>query len=206
MKTLRIRIVNLVMMTMICFLYVLPFTLNAQQEGTFRDSRDNRVYQWNKIGKKIWMAENLKFQAKSGSWVYNNDSVNLESFGRLYDWSTASTACPKGWLLPTDLDWGALMNTYGGRDAAGGKLQENDSINRKINKKVTETGKTLSTLLGGIRHGDGTYTGLGLWGGFWSATSTSDGAKNYLFAHADKSISISSNDKNSAFSVRCVKK
>ena len=206
MKTLFIRIFHFVMITMICFLFILPFTLNAQQEGTFRDSRDNRVYQLIKIGKKIWMAENLKFNAKSGSWVYNNDSINLETFGRLYDWNTASSACPQGWNLPTELDFTSLMNTYGGKDAAGGKLQENDTTNLKITKKMTASGKTLSTVLGGVRHSDGTYTGIGLWGGFWSAASTNDGAKNYLFAHGNKSIVISTNDKASGFSVRCIKK
>ncbi len=205
MKTLRNRFIHCVMMTLISILFVLPFTLNAQQEGTSKDSRDHRVYQWIKIGNKIWMAENLKFSTQAGSWVYNNDSSNLETFGRLYDWNTASTACPKGWNLPTALDLASLMNTLGGRDAAGGKLQQMDTTNQKINKKITNTG-ALSTLLGGIRHSDGTFTGIGLWGGYWSGTSTNDGATNYLFAHGDKSLGLSTNDKGSGFSVRCVKK
>ena len=206
MKTLLSRFICLIMVTLISILFVFPFTSSAQQEGTFTDSRDNRNYQWMKIGKKIWMAENLKFSTQSGSWLYGNDSSNLESFGRLYDWKTASTACPKGWNLPADVDWTSLMSSLGGKEAAGGKLQQIDSAYQKKNKKTAETGKTLSMLLGGIRHGDGIYTGIGLWGGFWSGTSTNDGAKNYLFAHGDKSIGSSTNDKGSGFSVRCVKK
>ena len=206
MKTLRNRLVHFVLLSIISIPFIVPCSLNAQQAGTSKDSRDNRVYQWIKIGNKIWMAENLKFSAKTGSWLYNNDSTNLESFGRLYDWTSASTACPKGWHLPTDIEWESLINALGGRDATGGKLQEMDTTNRKITKKIADSGKTLSTLLGGIRHSNGTYTGIGLWGGYWSGTSTNDGAKNYLFARSDKSISLSTNDKGSGFSVRCVKK
>jgi uncharacterized protein (TIGR02145 family) len=184
---------------------VFPYILYAQQEGTFTDSRDNRVYQISKIGKKTWMVENLKYNAEPGSWTYNNDTANLSTFGRLYDFSAASSACPKGWALPTEQEWGALMQVLGGRDLAGGKLMAMDSTNQKIRKKV-DGGKSLSTLLGGVRHNDGTFSGIGIWGGFWTSTTTNDGVKNLLFAHGDKGIGISTNEKNSAFLVRCVKK
>jgi uncharacterized protein (TIGR02145 family) len=206
MKNLIYRIDRIFLFSLLSLMFVLPFTGIAQQEGTFKDSRDNRVYQWQKIGKKTWMAENLKFEAKEGSWIYNNDTINLQSFGRLYNWASASTACPKGWVLPSDQDWGSLINVYGGRDLAGSKMQQVDSTNKKIIKKVSETGKSLSTLLGGVRHADGNYTGIGLWGGYWSGTSTADGAKNYLFAHGDPGIGISTNEKGAGFSVRCIKK
>lgn len=206
MKTSGTRLTQFTIVLALSIFLVAPCLVKAQQGGTFKDSRDNHVYQTIKMGKKTWMAENLKFVSETGSWVYNNDTVNQRSFGRLYDWKTATTACPKGWNLPSDSEWASLLTALTGKETAGGKLQQLDSANQSITKKINENGKPLSTLLGGIRHGDGTYTGIGLWGGFWSGTSSKDGAINYLFAHGDKSVSSSTNDKASGFSVRCIKK
>lgn len=184
----------------------LPVSLHAQKESTIKDPRDNHVYQTVKIGKQTWMAENLKYKSKQGSWTYNSDSLNESTFGLLYDWNAASKACPKGWVLPSEQDWTLMINELGGKDVAGGKLQQSDSANMKIRKKTNEAGKSLSTLLGGVRHSDGIYSGIGLWGGFWSSTAANDGVKNYLFAHGDKEVGISTNEKGTGFSVRCVKK
>jgi uncharacterized protein (TIGR02145 family) len=181
-------------------------SINAQEKGTIKDSRDGHIYQWVKIGKKAWFAENLKYHAKPGSWFYNNDSTNASIHGKLYTWNAAMSACPKGWVLPADGDWALLIGKLGGVDTAGGKLQDMDSIYWNANKNIPESAKTLSSLLGGIRHSDSTFTGISLWGGLWSATVTNDAATNYLFVHGDKSIGKSSNDKSSAFGVRCMKK
>ncbi len=206
MKTLQKLLTPVVLGMIIGMLYIIPSSLQAQTEGSFKDSRDNHIYQSVKIGNKTWMAENLKFATSSGSWLYDNDTANLASFGRLYDWTTANSSCPKGWVLPSENDWASLFTALGGKEAAGEKMQLKDSLNQKITKKVKEGGKTLSTLLGGIRHNDGTCSGIGLWGGFWSSTASSEGGKNVLFAHGEKSIGISTNDKTSGFSVRCIKK
>jgi uncharacterized protein (TIGR02145 family) len=205
MKALSAKFIRITVFSIFNLCMFFPFILSAQQEGTFKDPRDNHVYQISKIGKKTWMVENLKFDAQPGSWIYNSDTANLSTFGRLYDWNAASSACPKGWVLPTEQDWGALMQTLGSRELAGGKLMAMDSANQNIRKKI-DAGKSLSTLLGGVRHSDGTFNGIGIWGGFWTSTSTADGVKNLLFAHGDKGIGISTNEKNSAFLVRCVKK
>ena len=180
--------------------------LIAQEKGTIKDSRDGHVYQWIKIGKKAWLAENVKYNANPGSWVYNNDSTNASLHGRLYTWNAAMTACPKGWVIPTDDDWALLIGQFGGVDAAGGKLQDMDTIYWRANKNIPESAKIISTLLGGVRHGDSTYTGISLWGGLWSATVVNNMASDYLFVHGNKSIGKSSNGKGSALGVRCVRK
>lgn len=180
--------------------------LLAQEKGTIKDPRDGQLYQWIKIGKKAWLAENVKYNANPGSWIYNNDSINASLHGRLYTWDAAMKACPKGWGIPTDDDWGLLIEKLGGIDAAGGKLQDMDTIYWKANKNIPESAKTISALLGGVRHGDNTYSGISLWGGLWSATVTNNMASTYLFAHGNKSIGKSSNSKGSALGLRCVKK
>jgi len=198
------NIISLVVIFLMTFVFC--STISAQEKGTVKDSRDGRTYQWMKIGKKAWLVENLKYDAKPCSWFYNKDTAYSMPNGRLYTWNAAMTACPKGWILPSEGDWTQLIAKLGGVEVAGGKLQDMDSLYWNSNKNIPASAKTLSSLLGGVRHSDSTYTGISLWGGLWSATAAGDVATNYLFAHGDKTIVKSSNEKNSAFGVRCVKK
>ena len=180
--------------------------LFGQDKGIFTDPRDGHIYSWVVAGKYAWMTGNLHFKTASGSWIYNNDSTKEAIYGRLYDWTTALKACPKGWRLPTDDDWQALITSLGGEDLAGEKLARTDSIPKFLLASTPGEKDNFTSLLGGVRHNDGTFTGLGLWGGCWSATHTNDVYNNFLFTRNGKSVGKSSNDKGTAFSVKCVRK
>jgi len=88
--------------------------------GTFKDDRDSKTYKYVVIGTKTWMADNLNY-ATEGSLCYDATEANCTTYGRLYAWSTAKTACPSGWHLPDDAEWTTLINFVG--TAAGKKLK-----------------------------------------------------------------------------------
>jgi uncharacterized protein (TIGR02145 family) len=111
------------------------FKTNADGGSAFTDSRDNHSYKIVIISGQEWMAENLAYlpsvnevpRDKSGSekryYVYgfyhNNDVANAKqhsnysTYGVLYNWPAANTACPAGWHLPTDDEWKQLEIALG---------------------------------------------------------------------------------------------
>ncbi|MDR2555544.1 MAG: hypothetical protein LBC64_08975 [Fibromonadaceae bacterium] len=92
------------------------------------------------IGSQTWMARNLNYDVPDNNTdvCYNNNPANCNTYGRLYDWTTAMKLppscntsscatsisskhqgiCPNGWHIPTDADWEVLMNAVGGETAA----------------------------------------------------------------------------------------
>lgn len=78
--------------------------------GSITDTRNSETYKTVQIGNQRWMAENLRYDAGTGS---RNDSA--DTF--LYTWEAAKTACPKGWHLPTKNDFEILIAAVGSIDA-----------------------------------------------------------------------------------------
>ena len=98
---------------------------DSSNQGTFIDLRDGKTYHWVKIGKQIWMAENLNygrqhlthprekdpsfrekgFLLDGEKYCYAEDSQNCNRYGGLYTFYVAVNACPEGWRLPSYEDW-----------------------------------------------------------------------------------------------------
>jgi uncharacterized protein (TIGR02145 family) len=143
---------------LVTFIGISVYT-QAQEIGTFKDSRDGITYQTVKIGTQVWFAENLNFKTK-GSWCYNDSSINCESYGRLYfSLESAKIACPVGWHIPTKEEFEILVNFLGGAYKAGSMLKKGGGSG--FNALVTEHP---------MEKYDQTFVGMGIYGHFWTST------------------------------------
>jgi uncharacterized protein (TIGR02145 family) len=198
---------------------------------------DGTLYKTIRIGSQVWMAQNLRTtKYKNGTAIplitdntawstlntpgycwSNNDSASYSNtYGALYNWYTVNTGnlCPTGWHVPTDAEWSTLTNYLGGEsipgraDVAGGKLKETGTThwNTPNEGATNETGFT--ALPGGIRHDNGTFSSIGSFGGWWSATDDfDDNARGWCRGmYSSYPIVMSSRTlKLTGSSVRCVR-
>ncbi len=142
------------------------------------DTRDGKIYKTIKIGEQWLMAENLAYKPDQGNfWAYDNDSSNVSKYGYLYDWETAKNVAPKGWHLPTELDWKTLRKSLGGKrdivKCLGGTME-------KVYKQMVVGGCGFNALMAGIRTGDGRFRCLGGRADFWSSSKSKVGQYFYI--------------------------
>ena len=198
-------------------------TLVAQWfEPTISDV-DGNVYKTVVIGDQQWMAENLKVSTyndrtsiidanntnayqyeETGAWTYYKNSGN---FGKLYNFYAVNTQklCPTGWHVPTFNEWGVLIDYLGGQWVAGGKLKEAGLVNW-YSPNVATNSSLFSALPGGKRDFVGNYDEIGNVGYYWSSSEHGYSYARfvYMYSYTDQILSYSL-DKNSSFSVRCLK-
>jgi len=124
----------------------------APEKNSFTDPRDDKTYKTVKIGTQVWFAENLNYKV-GNSWCYGNVESNCQKYGRLYDWKTATNACPKDWHLPSNDEWEKLMSA---RDSW--KFKDG-----------TDT-YGFSIAQGGSRDTKGKFLHIGMAGFYWSST------------------------------------
>jgi len=183
----------------------------VNEKETFIDERDGKAYTFIKIGKQTWMAENLKYGA-TNTKCYNDNWLNCETFGIMYDWETAKTVCPNGWHLPNDNDFIDLSDfvetARGCWDCAGILLKANSNL-WDSNKGIDEFGFT--ALPGGF-YRYGSFSQKNQTAGFWSATegSVSGSAHFRYFTSVNGSLNNKLNldgfyIDNAFANVRCIR-
>jgi len=104
---------------------------------SFKDTRDNQIYNTVQIGNQCWMSENLNIgtmiDGVSSStnengvnsiiekYCYDNNESDCDLYGGLYQWneamnyttSTTQGICPEGWHVPTSQEWDNLAGPTG---------------------------------------------------------------------------------------------
>jgi len=190
---------------------------------------DGNIYHSVRIGKQIWMVENLKVthyrngnpipevradaqwrKVSSGAWCnYNNDTTNTRVYGCLYNWYAVNDSrnlCPPGWHVPSDDEWLIVTSYLGGEGLAGGKLKE-AGITRWSYPNAGATNESGFTALpGGYRSIKGIFQILDTYSFYWTSTTYSESSAFSRFIQYDyEGISRIDNYKTYGFSVRCLK-
>jgi uncharacterized protein (TIGR02145 family) len=137
--------------------------------GILTDKRDGAKYRTTVIDGKRWMAQNLNYQTKRGSWCYNDNADNCDKYGKLYDWKTARTVCPTGYHLPPLQEWIDLVTVVGGKDVAEKMLKARNGWNKNDNGTDNYG---FSALPSGHRGIYGNFYGGGDDAVWWTATIT----------------------------------
>jgi len=205
-------------------------------KNSFTDKRDGKKYRTVVIGNQTWMAENLNYEigfferffGNSVSKCYGEDGkvnysktlsvaeiqANCAKYGRLYNWSAAMKACPKGWHLPSYGEWDVLMEAVGGTHKAGKYLKSVSGWNAhdvygELLKDVSGNGTDaygFSALPGGM-YNMASYQEIGTDGYWWSSNLQSTGIRIPYYQkmdHGDNAGLSASYNEISLLSVRCV--
>jgi uncharacterized protein (TIGR02145 family) len=177
---------------------------------TFTDERDGKEYMSVTIGGKTWMAENLNYRT-GNSWCYMDINNFCDTYGRLYDWNTAVTACPSDWHLPAKQDWDDLINAVGGWNVAGKYLKDTTGWNYYAWTAKDGNGSDdygFSALPGGARYSrSGEFGFIGNNGRWWTITEdgyTQSYGRFIEMVNYNDDVTDGRDDKKIGYSVRCL--
>jgi len=194
--------------------------------NTFTDARDGNVYRTITIAGKTWLAENLRYLPgvigpATGSsstayyyvFGYNGTDVNTakasanyQTYGVLYNWAAAQTACPSGWHLPTYEEWHDLISALGGESSAGGKLKETGNLHWNNPNAGATNESGFAAFAGGYRNDAGSFINKGAIGSWWgSSTDVKANAATMSLSYSTTAGNIYYASKAIGFSIRCVK-
>ncbi|MFC1725743.1 FISUMP domain-containing protein [candidate division KSB1 bacterium] len=202
---------------------------------------DGNVYQTIIIGNQEWMVENLRVTkyrngdvipnvTDSLTWTglatdaycdYNNDSSNVMTYGRLYNWYVVNDSrgiAPEGWHMPTDNDWKALemylgmsqseadvTDAWRGMDE-GGKLKEAGTSHWTSPNTGATNESGFNAIASGYRSVNGSFLNRGNRSQFWSASEFSASEAWRRLLYFDQSgIYRGYYLKGDGLSVRCVR-
>jgi len=194
-------------------LLILSACVKPQSQSQLPEELDEKKYKTVQIGNQTWMAENLNYDVK-GSQCYDNEPENCVKYGRLYSFEAAMQACPNGWHLPSNDEWGVLVDLAGGEDFAGKKLKAKSGWDNYRDEHKGKSGRDrigagtddygFSALPGGS--GDGkSFKNSGKHGYWWTSTGYNDGdafTRHMGYRHDVANYDIDL--RNLLYSVRCI--
>ena len=199
------------------------------------DFRDEQKYKTVKIGKQIWMAENINIgtmingkhkQTNNGvieKYCYNDNPANCKKHGGLYQWKEVMQytkeegvqgICPSGWHIPSDYEW-KILEMYLGMiqseaDDWGWRSTDEGKKMKSTSGWYNNGNGTNSSgfngLPGGGRYSYGLFYDLGYNGLWWSCTEHSGtNAWRRYLGYDRGQVSRGFSHKARGFSVRCLK-
>jgi uncharacterized protein (TIGR02145 family) len=194
--------------------------LKAMLKNGLTDTRNGNKYKVVRIGKQVWMAENLNYKTEGSKCYGEGGEINIDGdkiklsnddvqalckkTGRLYNNFDQTIVCPSGWRLPSDEEWQILVDFVGGKEIAGKKLKSKDFWNG------TDDYGFSALPAGRGEPGEGGASGRFFFYGL-DETSTwftqFDDHDNWYWSMNSKSSSVGRglNNRKGWFSIRCVK-
>jgi len=197
---------------------------NLNQSNDSNDARESQAQKSEVIiGAQAWMANNLEITtfrngdpipqaASDEAWKIAGQNkqpaycYNGETYGKLYNWYAVNDPrglAPEGWHIPTDAEWTQLSDYLGGERVAGKKMKSTSGWNNKGNG-TNESG--FNGLPGGYRASNGSFSGQGGLGFWWSASESNTGyAYSRNLNHSNDYLYRNDDYKERGFSVRCLR-
>jgi uncharacterized protein (TIGR02145 family) len=203
-------------------------------DGSFE--YDGRTYVYKFYGDQTWMIENLAYLpsvspssdgSDSVSFYYVNayegssvaeakSSGNFKTYGVLYNFEAAKTACPPGWHLPTDGEWKTLEKHLGmsSADADGLHLRISGGVGKKLKSRTGwkddgngDNSSGFNVLPAGDRYNLGGFMeDLGSLAIFWSSShDINKRVWTRLVDFSNDGVGRLSVDHRPGYSVRCLK-
>lgn len=203
-----------------------PLSPSKQDLNSVKDAEGN-VYEVIQVGEQTWFKDNLNttkfndgssipavhnpsdwFALVSPGWTnYQGSSAYNSIDGKFYNWYAVNTGklCPKGWHVPTEAEWKALIDYLGGENIAGGKMKQ--TFLWEAPNRGADNSSGLEARPVGFKEVNGISDGKGKVSYWWSATekqafsTASSVLLNYLSASAFRS----DESKKRGHCVRCIK-
>ena len=165
-------------------------TCNVDMPGTFasQPNKAGMFYQWNRnIG---WSSTDPLVNSNGGTtWDDSTPTGN--------SWEPENDPCPNGWRLPTHAEQESLINSgsfWGELDGVSGRYY--GYYGSSSDQRVFFPAAGFRDLY------DGNLFNVGIYGYYWSGTTTNAGAHYFQFSSIGNTMY--SHDRRMGFSVRCV--
>lgn len=192
---------------------------------------DGNTYNTITLGTQIWMKENLKTTHFSNGdliptttlaiandttsiyqWSYNNDTLNISTYGRLYTWFVVNDtrkACPSGWHIPNEEEWTRLATFLGGDTIAGNKMKETGTSHWSSTNIAVTNSSNFTAIPGGFRGNPSGFSNIYTIANFWTSSpwgsSSFQRAIRYELKSNSAALEQSVAVANCGLSIRCIK-
>jgi uncharacterized protein (TIGR02145 family) len=192
--------------------------------GVVKDVEGNS-YETVKVGEQVWFKDNLNtsrfndgssipavhnaadwFALVSPGWTnYQGSSAYNSIDGKFYNWYAVNSGklCPKGWHVPTEAEWKALIDHLGGESVAGGKMKQ--TYLWEAPNRGADNSSGIEARPAGFKEVNGYSDGKGKVSYWWSSTQKFNTASSVLLNYLSASAHRSDESVKRGHCVRCIK-